>query len=87
VFQRERNRLKDTILRLERENDDLAHELVTSKIQLRSNLDAVSGDNFRNILWFFKNQFLKSFYFIFRPKTMLNVYKHKLNVTHEPTMI
>ncbi|VDN38360.1 unnamed protein product [Gongylonema pulchrum] len=32
-------RLEETILRLERENDDLAHELVTSKIELRKNLD------------------------------------------------
>lgn len=30
-------------LRLERENDELAHELVTSKIQLRKDLDAVSN--------------------------------------------
>lgn len=28
-------------MRLERENDDLAHELVTSKIELRKNLDTV----------------------------------------------
>lgn len=38
-FERENLRLKETILRLERENDDLAHELVTSKIELRKNLD------------------------------------------------
>lgn len=28
-------------MRLERENDDLAHELVTSKIELRQKLDVV----------------------------------------------
>lgn len=28
-------------MRLERENDDLAHELVTSKIELRKKLDVV----------------------------------------------
>uniref|UniRef100_A0A915C0Q2 Rab GTPase-activating protein 1 n=4 Tax=Parascaris univalens TaxID=6257 RepID=A0A915C0Q2_PARUN len=38
-LERENLRLKETILRLERENDDLAHELVTSKIELRKNLD------------------------------------------------
>ena len=31
-----------TNLRLEQENDDLAHELVTSKIALRNDLDSVS---------------------------------------------
>ncbi|VDK51014.1 unnamed protein product [Anisakis simplex] len=39
LSERENLRLKETILRLERENDDLAHELVTSKIELRKNLD------------------------------------------------
>jgi len=29
-------------LRLEQENDDLAHELVNSKIHLRNDLDSVS---------------------------------------------
>jgi len=29
-------------LRLEQENDDLAHELVNSKISLRNDLDSVS---------------------------------------------
>jgi len=38
-LERENFRLKETILRLERENDDLAHELVTSKIELRNRLD------------------------------------------------
>ncbi|KHN82612.1 Rab GTPase-activating protein 1 [Toxocara canis] len=38
-LERENLRLKETIMRLERENDDLAHELVTSKIELRKNLD------------------------------------------------
>jgi hypothetical protein len=38
-LERENIRLKETILRLERENDDLAHELVTSKIELRNKLD------------------------------------------------
>ncbi|KAI1709246.1 rab-GTPase-TBC domain-containing protein [Ditylenchus destructor] len=37
--ERENFRFKETILRLERENDDLAHELVTSKIELRNKLD------------------------------------------------
>lgn len=40
-LERENFRLKETILRLERENDDLAHELVTSKIELRNKLDMV----------------------------------------------
>lgn len=30
-------------MRLEQENDDLAHELVTSKIALRNDLDQVTG--------------------------------------------
>eukprot|EP00061_Rhincodon_typus_P013492 g39896.t1 len=38
---RENRRLQETSLRLEQENDDLAHELVTSKIALRSDLDQV----------------------------------------------
>lgn len=40
-FQRENLQLKETVMRLERENDDLAHELVISKIELRKNLDTV----------------------------------------------
>lgn len=40
-LQKENARHCETILRLERENDDLAHELVTSKIELRRKLDAV----------------------------------------------
>jgi hypothetical protein len=40
-LERERIRLKESIMRLDRENDDLAHELVTSKIELRHHLDAV----------------------------------------------
>lgn len=39
--QRENAKLRITVLRLERENDDLAHELVTSKIELRNKLDVV----------------------------------------------
>ncbi|TKR72061.1 hypothetical protein L596_019577 [Steinernema carpocapsae] len=38
-LERENLRLKETVMRLERENDDLAHELVTSKIELRNKLD------------------------------------------------
>ena len=34
-------RFQETTIRLEQENDDLAHELVTSKIALRSELDQV----------------------------------------------
>lgn len=40
VLQKEKQRLMESNLRLERENDELAHELVTSKIQLRKDLDA-----------------------------------------------
>ncbi|XP_059503694.1 rab GTPase-activating protein 1-like isoform X2 [Stegostoma tigrinum] len=40
-YKRENRRLQETSLRLEQENDDLAHELVTSKIALRSDLDQV----------------------------------------------
>jgi len=36
---KEIQRLQETTIRLEQENDDLAHELVTSKIALRSELD------------------------------------------------
>ncbi|XP_069497208.1 rab GTPase-activating protein 1-like isoform X5 [Ambystoma mexicanum] len=36
---RENRRLQEASMRLEQENDDLAHELVTSKIALRSDLD------------------------------------------------
>uniref|UniRef100_A0A4W3GSV7 Rab-GAP TBC domain-containing protein n=1 Tax=Callorhinchus milii TaxID=7868 RepID=A0A4W3GSV7_CALMI len=38
-YKRENRRLQEASLRLEQENDDLAHELVTSKIALRSDLD------------------------------------------------
>jgi len=37
--EKENHRLKETILRLEQENDSMAHELVTSKIELRNRLD------------------------------------------------
>ncbi|XP_067836020.1 rab GTPase-activating protein 1-like isoform X3 [Heptranchias perlo] len=38
-YKRENRRLQEASLRLEQENDDLAHELVTSKIALRNDLD------------------------------------------------
>ena len=40
--QRENRRLQEANMRLEQENDDLAHELVSSKIALRKDLDNVS---------------------------------------------
>lgn len=42
-LQRENRRLQEANMRLEQENDDLAHELVTSKIALRKDLDNVSA--------------------------------------------
>ncbi|CAD5234344.1 unnamed protein product [Bursaphelenchus xylophilus] len=39
-LEREVATLKNTVMRLERENDDLARELVTSKIDLRNRLDS-----------------------------------------------
>lgn len=41
-FQRENKRLLENNMRLEQENDDLAHELVECKLALRSELDMVS---------------------------------------------
>ena len=41
-WKRENKRLTEMNLRLEQENDDLAHELVSSKIALRNDLDSVS---------------------------------------------
>ncbi|CAH1786119.1 unnamed protein product [Owenia fusiformis] len=38
-YERENKRLLEANMRLEQENDDLAHELVTSKIALRNDLD------------------------------------------------
>uniref|UniRef100_A0A671PIU8 Rab GTPase-activating protein 1 n=1 Tax=Sinocyclocheilus anshuiensis TaxID=1608454 RepID=A0A671PIU8_9TELE len=38
-YERENRRLQDANMRLEQENDDLAHELVSSKIALRKDLD------------------------------------------------
>lgn len=38
-YERENRRLQEANMRLEQENDDLAHELVTSKIALRQDLD------------------------------------------------
>lgn len=42
-LQRENRRLQEASMRLEQENDDLAHELVTSKIALRNDLDQVNS--------------------------------------------
>uniref|UniRef100_A0A5S6R4J5 Rab-GAP TBC domain-containing protein n=1 Tax=Trichuris muris TaxID=70415 RepID=A0A5S6R4J5_TRIMR len=39
-YQRDNLKLKEEVLRLQRENDDLACELVTSKVHLRNDLDA-----------------------------------------------
>ena len=41
-FQRENKRLLENNMRLEQENDDLAHELVDCKLALRNELDTVS---------------------------------------------
>lgn len=49
-LQKENARHCETILRLERENEDLAHELVTSKIELRQKLDAVEVGLYCEIL-------------------------------------
>ncbi|XP_054835066.1 rab GTPase-activating protein 1-like isoform X6 [Eublepharis macularius] len=38
-YKKENRRLQEASMRLEQENDDLAHELVTSKIALRNDLD------------------------------------------------
>uniref|UniRef100_A0A3P9BTD1 RAB GTPase activating protein 1 like n=1 Tax=Maylandia zebra TaxID=106582 RepID=A0A3P9BTD1_9CICH len=43
-YQRENRRLQEASMRLEQENDDLAHELVTSKIALRNDLDQNNFD-------------------------------------------
>ncbi|KAH0615601.1 hypothetical protein JD844_005053 [Phrynosoma platyrhinos] len=43
-FERENRRLQEANMRLEQENDDLAHELVTSKIALRKDLDNVRAE-------------------------------------------
>ena len=40
--QREHKRLLEDNMRLEQENDDLAHELVDSKLTLKSELDEVN---------------------------------------------
>ena len=41
-FQRENKRLMEANMRLEQENDDMAHELVESKLNLSKQLDEVS---------------------------------------------
>lgn len=41
-LERENRRLLEDNMRLERENDDLAHELVTGKISMRHAMDKVS---------------------------------------------
>lgn len=43
TFQRDNRRLMEASMRLEQENDDLAHEMVESKLSLRSQLDTVSS--------------------------------------------
>ena len=40
-FQRENKRLMEANMRLEQENDDMAHELVESKLNLSKQLDEV----------------------------------------------
>ncbi|XP_066962348.1 rab GTPase-activating protein 1-like isoform X3 [Macrobrachium rosenbergii] len=47
-LERENRRLLEDNMRLERENDDLAHELVTSKISMRHSLDKLE-DKFDNL--------------------------------------
>ena len=42
VLQHDNKRLGDEVLRLQRENDDLAEELVSSKVALRVDMDSVS---------------------------------------------
>jgi hypothetical protein len=49
-LQNENQRLLENNMRLEQENDDLAHELVSSKIALRNDLDNVSC---LSLLWWF----------------------------------
>ncbi|XP_076436762.1 rab GTPase-activating protein 1-like isoform X2 [Babylonia areolata] len=44
-YDRENKRLLETNMRLEQENDDLAHELVECKLTLRSELDTVQDRN------------------------------------------
>ncbi len=46
-MQRENKRLVEANMRLEQENDDLAHELVTSKIALRNDLDNVRALHYK----------------------------------------
>lgn len=41
LWQKENRRLQETSLRLEQENDDLAHRLISSKVTLRNALDKV----------------------------------------------
>ena len=41
-FQRDNKRLMEATIRLEQENDDMAHELVESKLSLTRRLDNVS---------------------------------------------
>lgn len=48
-WKHENKRLTEMNLRLEQENDDLAHELVNSKISLRNDLDGVR--DLRCLLW------------------------------------
>ncbi|XP_070107821.1 rab GTPase-activating protein 1 isoform X7 [Equus przewalskii] len=49
-FERENRRLQEANMRLEQENDDLAHELVTSKIALRKDLDNMKSLKLREVL-------------------------------------
>jgi len=43
LLQRENKRLMEANIRLEQENDDMAHELVESKLNLTNKLDKVSA--------------------------------------------
>ncbi|KAK3087405.1 hypothetical protein FSP39_005477 [Pinctada imbricata] len=44
-YERENQRLLEANMRLEQENDDLAHELVESKLSLRSEIDTLQDSN------------------------------------------
>ncbi|XP_070581659.1 rab GTPase-activating protein 1-like isoform X2 [Ptychodera flava] len=61
-FERENKKLVETNMRLEQENDDLAHELVTSKIALRHDLDNAEdkADSFSKELLTTKEQLVEA---------------------------
>ncbi len=50
LLQKENKKLRDTVMRLEGENDNLANDFIASKISLRQEMDHVSKTTYFHII-------------------------------------